>query len=120
MASIELNIQQERELGRLLDYERSTCTVDGELVYRCAFPFRPDDELQAELVEQRALARRSDGKRGTVITITSDGYSYFPAKRRIEKERQRQERRETRLVGLAALFSALCVVVGFLMGHFLP
>ena len=31
MASIELNILQERELGRLLDYERATCTVDGEL-----------------------------------------------------------------------------------------
>ena len=45
MPSIELNIMQERELGRLIDYERSTCTVDGEFVYRCAFPYRPTDDL---------------------------------------------------------------------------
>ena len=47
--AISLNIPQERELARLIDYERSTCSVEGELVYRCAFPYRPDDELQAEL-----------------------------------------------------------------------
>ena len=80
MASIELNILQERELGRLLDYERATCTVDGELVYRCAFPLRPDDDLQRELIERGALAKRPDERRGTVVAITTDGYSYFPAK----------------------------------------
>ena len=52
MASIELNILQEREPGRLLDYERATCTVDGELEHRCAFPLRPDDDLQRELIER--------------------------------------------------------------------
>lgn len=119
MSSIELNIQQERELGRLLDYERSTCCVDGELVYRCAFPYRPDDDLQVELIERGALAKKTDERRGTIVTLTSDGYSYFPAKRRIEAQRQRQERRETRLVGLAAAFAAVCVVVGFLLGRFL-
>ena len=36
MASIELNILQERELGRLLDYERATCTVDGEHPHEAA------------------------------------------------------------------------------------
>ena len=29
MSTISLNILQERELARLLDYERATCTVDG-------------------------------------------------------------------------------------------
>ena len=82
MASIELNLLQERELGRLLDYERATCTVDGELVYRCAFPLRPDDDLQRELIERGALAKRPDDRRGTVVALTTDGYSYFPAKRK--------------------------------------
>ena len=67
MASIELNILQERELGRLLDYERATCTVDGEWVYRCAFPLRPDDDLQRELIERGALAKRPD-ELGKAIT----------------------------------------------------
>ena len=40
MPTIDLNILQERELARLLDYERATCTVDGDLVYHCAFPYR--------------------------------------------------------------------------------
>ena len=90
MASIELNILQERELGRLLDYERATCTVDGELVYRCAFPLRPDDDLQRELIERGALAKRPDDRRGTVVAITTDGYSYFPAKRKEQEERNMQ------------------------------
>ena len=58
--TLELNLLQERELGRLIDYERATCTVNGELVYRCAFPYRPDDDLQCELIERGALARRAD------------------------------------------------------------
>lgn len=119
MASITLNILQERELGRLLDYERATCTVDGELVYRCAFPLRPDDDLQRELIERGALAKRSDGRRGTIVAITTDGYSYFPAKRRVEAERLREQKRETRLVGMSACFAAACIIVGFLLGRFL-
>lgn len=118
MASIELNILQERELGRLLDYERATCTVDGELVYRCAFPLRPDDDLQRELIERGALAKRSDGKRGTVVAITTDGYSYFPAKRRAQEQQLRAQSRETRLVALSACFAAACVVIGFVLGRF--
>ncbi|OUO87760.1 hypothetical protein B5F40_13250 [Gordonibacter sp. An230] len=117
--TLELNLLQERELGRLIDYERATCTVKGELVYRCAFPYRPDDDLQCELIERGALARRPDERRGSVVSITSDGYSYFPAKEREEAESRRRSLREVRLVGLAALFSAACVVIGFLLGRFL-
>ena len=102
MASIELNILQERELGRLLDYERATCTVDGELVYRCAFPLRPDDDLQRELIERGALAKRPDDRRGTVVAITTDGYSYFPAKRKEQEERNRDNIAAPRL-GLSLL-----------------
>ena len=114
MPTIDLNILQERELARLLDYERATCTVDGDLVYHCAFPYRPDDDLQVELIAHGALMQKIDDRRGTVVTITSDGYSYFPMLKQEEEERKRRERRETRLVGTAALFAALSVVIGFL------
>lgn len=119
MASIELNIMQERELSRLIDYERATCTIDGDMVYRCAFPYRPTDDLQAELIQRGALAPKSDGKRGTIVAITSDGYSYFPAKRAEQEEKLREQRRDTRLVGLSALFSAVALIVGILIGHFI-
>ena len=115
--TLELNLLQERELGRLIDYERATRTVNGELVYRCAFPYRPDDDLQCELIERSALARRADERRGSVVAITSDGYSYFPAKEREEAEARRRSRREVRLVALSALFSAVCMAVGFLLGR---
>ena len=116
--SIVLNIPQERELQRLIDYERSTCSVEGELVYRCAFPYRPDDELQAELIDCGALATKAEGKRGTIVVITSEGYSYFLELRRAERERIRREKRDARLIGLSAFFAALCVIVGFLLGRF--
>lgn len=119
MPTIDLNILQERELARLLDYERATCTVDGDLVYHCAFPYRPDDDLQVELIAHGALMQKIDDRRGTVVTITSDGYSYFPMLKQEEEERKRRERRETRLVGTAALFAALSVVIGFLFGKVL-
>ena len=115
--TLELNLLQERELGRLIDYERATCTVNGELVYRCAFPYRPDDDLQCELIERGALARRADERRGSVVAITSDGYSYVPATDREEAETRRRSRREVRLVALSALFSAVCMAVGFLLGR---
>lgn len=59
MPTIDLNILQERELARLLDYERATCTVDGDLVYHCAFPYRPDDDLQVELIAHGALMQKT-------------------------------------------------------------
>lgn len=118
MASIELNIMQERELGRLIDYERATCTVDGEMVYRCAFPYRPDDDLQAELIQRGALAPKSDSKRGTIVAITSDGYSYFPAKRAEAEEKLRAEKHDSKLIAMSALFSAAALIIGILIGHF--
>ena len=89
-----------------------------DLVYHCAFPYRPDDDLQVELIAHGALMQKIDDRRGTVVTITSDGYSYFPMLKQEEEERKRRERRETRLVGTAALFAALSVVIGFLLGKF--
>lgn len=119
MPSLILNIPQERELQRLIDYERSTCSVEGDLVYRCAFPYRPEDELQAELIERGALAAKAEGKRGSIVVITSDGYSYFLEKRHEQAERKRREKRDARLIAWSALFAALCVVTGFLLGRFL-
>lgn len=115
---IALNIPQERELQRLIDYERSTCSVEGELVYRCAFPYRPDDELQVELIDSGALTAKTEGKRGAIVLISSEGYSYFLEKRRAEIDRKRREKRDARLIALSALFAVLCVVGGFLLGKF--
>ena len=115
--SLILNIPQERELQRLIDYERSTCSVEGDLVYRCAFPYRPEDELQAELIERGALAAKAEGKRGSIVVITSDGYSYFLEKRHEQAERKRREKRDARLIAWSALFAGLCVVIGFLLGR---
>ena len=84
-----------------------------------AFPYRPDDELQAELIDAGALAAKAEGKRGTIVVITSDGYSFFLERNRAERERVRREKRDARLIGLSALFAALCVVAGFLLGRFL-
>lgn len=114
-----LNIPQERELRRLIDFERRTCSVDGELVYRCALPYRPDDELQSELIDHGMLATHPDQRRGTIVVITTDGYSYFMEKARAEQERQRAHRREMRLVVAGVIAGALCVVAGFLLGRFL-
>lgn len=114
-----LNIPQERELKRLIDFERRTCSVDGELVYRCALPYRPEDELQAELIQHGMLATHPDSRRGTIVVITTDGYSYFMEKARAEKERKRSHRREMRLVLCGVIAGALCVIGGVLLGHFL-
>lgn len=115
--AIALNIPQERELQRLIDYERSTCSVNGELVYRCAFPYRPDDELQAELIEHGALAVKAEQRRGNIAVITSEGYSFFLEKRRAEAEKKRREKREIRLVLISVLLGALCVAAGFLLSR---
>ena len=72
MPTIDLNILQERELARLLDYERATCTVDGDLVYHCAFPYRPDDDLQVELIAPRAPPAQIAARRRTVAPCTTD------------------------------------------------
>lgn len=57
MAQIHLNIQQEMELIMLIEFERAkSATAEGQ-GRRCAFPFRPDNQLQAELVSLGALAR---------------------------------------------------------------
>lgn len=117
MPIIDLNIMQERELARLIEYERGTCAVNGELMYRCAFPLRPDDELQTELIARGVLAKKEDDRHGIVVAITSDGYSYFPSKHRYEANIQREHEREVRLVGRSALFAALCVIVGFILGR---
>ena len=53
------------------------------------------------------------------MVITSDGYSFFLERNRAERERVRREKRDARLIGLSALFAALCVVAGFLLGRFL-
>ena len=119
MSAQELNYAQERELHRLLDYERKTCSAEGELVYHCAFPFRPDNDLQAELIDLGYLRVKANRAHGSVVMISSDGYSYFPALAREERLRKERERRDAHLIGLTALFCAICMMAGFLAGFLL-
>ena len=118
MSLLSLNYYQECELARLLDYEFATCSANGELVCHCAFPYRPDDELQYELIAHGALGKRLDDHNQVVVIITSEGYSYFPARQREEAQRRAQRSHEVRLVVFSALFGVLCVVLGFVLGHY--
>ena len=119
MTALPLNIAQERELHRLLEYERKTCSAGKELVYHCAFPYRPDNDLQAELIELGYLATKNDRAHGTVVLITSDGYSYFPNLMREEDEKRERAHRDSRLIGLTAIFIMLSMIIGFLCGYLL-
>lgn len=119
VTALPLNIAQERELHRLLEYERKTCSAGKELVYHCAFPYRPDNDLQAELIELGYLATKNDRAHGTVVRITSDGYSYFPNLMREEDEKRERAHRDSRLIGLTAIFIMLSMIIGFLCGYLL-
>lgn len=118
MSSLTLNMLQENELERLIEYERSTCPEDKGHVYRCAFPYRPQNDLQAELIDLGILAKKEDGQYGIVVVLTSKGYSYFPAKYQEEETLLRARKRDSHLIGLSAFFAALCIIVGFLLGKF--
>ncbi len=119
VTALPLNIAQERELHRLLEYERKTCSAGKDLVYHCAFPYRPDNDLQAELIELGYLATKTDRTHGTVVRITSDGYSYFPSLMREEDEKRKRAHRDSRLIGLTAIFIMLAMVIGFMCGYLL-
>lgn len=121
MAPIHLNIQQEMELIRLIEFERAkSATVEGQ-GRRCAFPLRPDNHLQAELVSLGALAvipqPAPDGSNSPVVAITSAGYAFFTEKARRERELRRQQRRDYLLVLISGAFAMLCTVIGFLIGR---
>ncbi len=114
--SLLLNLAQERELHRLIDYERSLGNANADPMFRCAFPYRPGNDLQAELIDLGALSIKSDPRHGTIVVISSAGYSHFPELAREEQEQLARSRRDSRLIGLTALFSVLSVLVGFLLG----
>ena len=79
MPTIDLNRLQERELARLLDYERATCTVDGDLVYHCAFPYRPDDDLLVELIAHGALMQKIDNDIGVQQELHASHITSYPS-----------------------------------------
>ena len=117
---MQLNYMQERELHRLLEYERRVCRrPDGRIVGQCAFPSRPDNDLQRELIAAGALVRRVDNMRGSIVVITSDGYSYFPELARIEQREIDQRRHERNMVVLTGVFCVICLIVGFVLGFVL-
>ena len=114
--AVLLNMTQERELHRLIEYERALGRQKDNPAFRCAFPHRPENDLQAELIDAGALGLKSDPRHGNIVVISSAGYSYFPEMARHEAEQAARQRREVHLIGLTALFSALCMAVGFLLG----
>lgn len=113
-----LNIPQEQELHRLLEYERHACGDEGG-IGRVAFPYRPNDMLQSELVQKGMLTVRDSTSHGAVVLISSDGYSYFAELQRMEVERRRASQRDLRIETFAVMLGAICVIVGFLLGRFL-
>lgn len=121
MAPIYLNIQQEMELIRLIEFERAkSASMPGE-GRRCAFPLRPENRLQTELISLGALdvvsQRVADGSTQPVVTITDEGYTFFTEKARREREERRQQRRDYLLVLISGAFAMLCTVIGFLIGR---
>ncbi len=98
-------------------YERNICSARG-ISSQCAFPYRPQDNLQAELINCGALAVKSDPRRGTIVLITSDGYSYLMEEERAEQEERRKFRRTIITELIFVLAAALCVAVGFYLGYF--
>ena len=121
MAPIHLNIQQEMELIRLIEFERAKSATAEHRGLQCAFPYRPDDRLQAELISLGALAvvarKQPDGSANPIVAITSQGYSFFTEKARRERDLRRQQRRDYTLVLISGAFAMLCTVIGFLVGR---
>ncbi|MEG0758084.1 MAG: hypothetical protein RR505_06720 [Raoultibacter sp.] len=120
MAVIHLNIQQEMELIRLIEFERAKSVSMGSEGRKCAFPYRPDNTLQAELISLGALAvmpqQTADGATQPIVTITNEGYTFFTEKARREREDRKQQRRDYILVLISGAFAMLCTVIGFLIG----
>lgn len=121
MAAIHLNIQQEMELVRLIEFERAkSSSMSGES-RKCAFPYRPDNVLQTELVSLGALAvmsqQTANGATQPIVTITNEGYAFFTERARREREERKQQRRDYVLVLISGAFAMLCTVIGFLIGR---
>ena len=110
MEEKRLNSRQAAELERLIAFERDRCSADGMVVYQCAFPLRPQDALQAELVDRGMLEVKTsaDSDRPFVV-ISAEGYSYVD---RIEEE----DRRDWLIVLVSGLFGMLCTLIGLLIG----
>ena len=121
MAAIHLTIQQEMELIRLIDFERAKSASLGGEGRRCAFPYRPDNRLQAELISLGALAvmsqQTAQGTAHPVVTITDEGDAFFTEKARRERVERKQQRRDYTLVLISGAFAMLCTVIGFLVGR---
>lgn len=118
----QLNIPQERELHRLLQFERDHCATSADGPGRAVLPYLPNNRLQAELIEKGVLELRRDGSRGPVVVISSDGYSYFAELQREEYELEVQHQREMALASRVSRTAIFCVVLGvilgFVLGHF--
>lgn len=117
MEEKRLNSRQAAELERLIAFERDRCSADGMVVYQCAFPLRPQDPLQAELVDAGVLVVKTsaDSDRPFVV-IAPEGYACID---RVEEQERRErywERRDWAIVLIAGLFGMLCTLIGLLIG----
>lgn len=112
-----LNGRQLAELQRLVDFERDKCSASGMVVYQCAFPLRPHDPLQAELVEAGVLAVKSSADSDKpFVAITQEGYALIEEREEADREQRRMERRDWTVVLVSGLFAMLCTVIGVLLG----
>ncbi len=117
MEETRLNSRQLAELERLIAFERDRCSADGMVVYQCAFPLRPHDPLQAELVDAGVLAVKTsaDSDRPFVV-ISPDGYACVDRIEERERRERRWERRDWLIVLVSGLFGMLCTLIGLLIG----
>ena len=121
MSLNQLDTRLEAELFGLVRFERDKNAALGAAPRRCAFPFRPDNPLQAALVEAGVLEvvtqRRADGSLHHAVALTQDAYAHVAERERAEREARRQSRRDWALVITAAAFSLLGMLIGFLVGQ---
>ena len=117
MEEKRLNSRQAAELERLIAFERDCCSADGMVVYQCAFPLRPQDALQAELVDRGMLEVKTsaDSDRPFVV-ISAEGYSYVDRIEEEDRRERRLERRDWLIVLVSGLFGMLCTLIGLLIG----
>lgn len=112
-----LNGRQMAELQRLVEFERDKCSASGMVVYQCAFPLRPHDPLQAELVESGVLAVKTTAESDRpFVAITREGYAFVEEREEAELEQRRQERRDWTVVLVSGLFGMLCTIIGVFVG----
>ena len=95
----------------------STCARAARAQAPFAFPLRPQDALQAELVDRGMLeVKTSADSDRPFIVISAEGYSYVDRIEEEDRRERRLERRDWLIVLVSGLFGMLCTLIGLLIG----